>query len=79
MSVNAVVADIKDLGTIPIRAGNSSPIYLRDIATISDSTDLDAGYALVNGRCSVFLPITKRPDASSHAFIELHLDLRFQE
>ena len=71
VSVNAVVTDIKDLGKIPIRTGASAPVYLRDIAAISDSTDLDAGYALVNGRRSVFLPITKRPDASTLDVVNL--------
>ena len=41
MPVNSVVTDIKDLGKIPIRTGTVPPVYLRDIATISDSTDMD--------------------------------------
>ncbi len=62
--VNSVVRDIQDLGKIPIRMG-SPAVYLRDIGTVQDSTDVPVGYALVNGRRSVFLPITKRPDAST--------------
>jgi multidrug efflux pump subunit AcrB len=62
--INSVVTDIRDLGKIPVRFGNE-PVYLRDIGVLSDSTDIPVGYALVNGRRSVFLPITKRPDAST--------------
>lgn len=67
--INSVVTDINDLGDIPIRLGSPGP-YLRDIGTIHDGTDVLAGYALVNGRRSVFLPITKRPDASTLSVVE---------
>jgi multidrug efflux pump subunit AcrB len=62
--INSVVTDIRDLGKIPLRFGDK-PVYLRDIGVLSDSTDIPVGYALVNGRRSVFLPVTKRPDAST--------------
>ncbi|HEV3436743.1 MAG TPA: efflux RND transporter permease subunit, partial [Gemmata sp.] len=65
VSVNSVVANLNDLGKIPLRPGPGRPVYLRDIGRMEDSTDLPVGYALVNGRRSVFLPITRRPDAST--------------
>jgi len=37
----------------------------RDIGTVSDSTDVPTAYALVNGRRAVYIPVTKRPDAST--------------
>ena len=40
-------------------------IYLRDLATIQDSSDIPTGYALVNGRRAVYLLCTKRADAST--------------
>jgi multidrug efflux pump subunit AcrB len=45
---NATVVDNRRLGDIPVRLGWN--VYLRDIATIQDATDLDYGYALVNGQ-----------------------------
>ena len=30
-------------------------VYLRDVATFSDDTDITYGYALVNGKKSVYL------------------------
>jgi|694.fasta_scaffold11083_12 multidrug efflux pump subunit AcrB len=62
--VNSVVKDPQQLGTIPIRMGES-PVYLRDIGTIADSADAPAGYALVNGRRAVYILATKRADAST--------------
>ena len=51
--VNSVVTDIKDLGKIPIRVGQSPQVYLRDIGSVADETDVPVGYTLVNGHRSV--------------------------
>lgn len=67
---NAMVKDIQDLGDIPIRTGDGPPVYVRDIATIEDSTDLPTGYALVNGRRAVYILATKRAEASTMSVID---------
>ncbi|MHB1423044.1 MAG: efflux RND transporter permease subunit [Gemmataceae bacterium] len=61
--VNAMFKDPKEFGSIPIRPGEN--IYLRDLAVIEDSTDIPVGYALVDGRRSVYILVTKRADAST--------------
>ena len=38
---------------------------MRDIGTVSDGTDIVTAYALVNGRRTVYIPVTKRADAST--------------
>ncbi|HEX3601402.1 MAG TPA: efflux RND transporter permease subunit, partial [Lacipirellulaceae bacterium] len=60
---NAMIRDPQDFGNIPIKPG--SGVYLRDVGTISDSTDLNYGYGLVNGHKSVYLPIVKKSTAST--------------
>lgn len=58
----------KELGSIPVVLG-ANPVYLRDIVDkekgIEDSSDITAGYVLVNGRRSVYMLVTKRSDAST--------------
>src|ERR1019366_1563700 len=66
---NAVVSNIKDLLTLPLRVGAGPSVYLRDVGTVQDSTDILAGYALVNGRRAVYISVTKRADASTLAVI----------
>src|SRR5262249_3692516 len=44
---NATVLDPQELGAIPLRPGQN--LYVRDLATIQDSSDTPTGYALVNG------------------------------
>jgi multidrug efflux pump subunit AcrB len=65
--VNAMVKQPKELGNIPIRPG--ADVYLRDLATIEDSTDIPVGYALVNGRRAVYILVTKRANASTLAVV----------
>ncbi len=63
--LNSVVKNIKDLESVPIRTGVYPAIFLRDLATVSDASDIVTCYALVNGRRTVYIPVTKRADAST--------------
>ncbi|MGP0062012.1 MAG: efflux RND transporter permease subunit [Isosphaeraceae bacterium] len=60
---NATVVDPKEMGNIPLRLEKN--VYLRDIATIQDDVDITYGYALVNGKKSVYLPIIKKDTGST--------------
>ena len=60
---NATVVDVKQMGSIPLRVGLN--VYLRDVATIQDDIDITYGYALVNGKKSVYLPIIKKDTGST--------------
>jgi multidrug efflux pump subunit AcrB len=67
--INSVVANIKDLQNLPIRTGAGPTVFLRDVGTIEDSSDIITGYAEVNGRRTVYIPVTKRADASTLAVV----------
>src|SRR3989449_5178002 len=69
--VNAVVKNIKDLDSVPIRTGALPAIFLRDVGEIVDGSDLVTCYALVNGRRTVYIPVTKRADASTLSVVNL--------
>src|SRR5262249_54464006 len=60
---NAMVGDPQDLGKISLKPGRN--VYLRDVGRIEDATDLTYGYALVNGRKSIYIPIVKKDTAST--------------
>jgi multidrug efflux pump subunit AcrB len=68
--INTLVRDIKELETIPIRVGVDPPVYLRDVATVQDASDIPAGSALVNGRRAVYILVTKRADASTLSVVQ---------
>jgi len=67
--INSLVRQVKDLETIPIRPGQDPTVYLRDVATVKDATDIPTGSALVNGRRAVYILVTKRADASTVAVV----------
>jgi multidrug efflux pump subunit AcrB len=69
--VNAVVKNIKDLEGVPLRVTASGAVFLHDVATVEDTSDIVTSYALVNGRRTVYLPVTKRADASTLTVVEL--------
>ena len=78
--VNTVVTAIDELLDLPIRSGAGPPVAIRDIGSVADSTDIPSAYALVNGRRAVYIPVTKRPDASTLSVVaEVKANLaRFQ-
>ncbi|MBI3874463.1 MAG: efflux RND transporter permease subunit [Verrucomicrobia bacterium] len=68
---NAVVKNIKDLEAVPLRTTANGAVFLRDVAAVEDGSDIITSFALVNGRRTVYLPVTKRADASTLSVVEL--------
>ncbi len=64
---NATIADIARFGEIPVRLERN--VYLRDVATVADATDVNYGYALVDGHRSVYIPVVKKNTASALAVV----------
>lgn len=68
--VNSVVENIEELERLPIRLGSGPPVFLRDVGTVQDGEDIVTSYAMVDGRRTVYIPVTKRADASTMAVVE---------
>src|SRR6185503_11155900 len=68
--MNSVVGTINDLLELPIRTGAGPPVSIRDVGSVTDGTDIPTAYALVNGRRAVYIPVTKRPDASTLTVVQ---------
>jgi multidrug efflux pump subunit AcrB len=62
--------NLAELLDAPIRAVSGTTVYLRDIGTVENGSDLVTAYAHVNGRRTVYIPVTKRADASTLAVID---------
>jgi multidrug efflux pump subunit AcrB len=70
-ATNAVLgANLQELMDAPVRPASGASVYLRDLGTVENGTDIVTAYAHVNGRRTVYIPITKRSDASTLAVIE---------
>jgi len=68
--VNTLVDNIQELASIPLHPGAGPAVYMRDLGVVEDSSDILAGYALVNGKRSVYIPVTKRSDASTWTVVQ---------
>ena len=62
---NYTIKNIKDFEDIPLFKGGVQNLYLRDVASVKDGADITNGYALINGKRSVYLSIAKSGDAST--------------
>ena len=71
VEMNSIVKNPKELESVPLRRGPDGAVFVRDVATIEDASDVVTGHALANGLRTVYLPVTKRGDASTLAVVEL--------
>ncbi|SFE50994.1 Multidrug efflux pump subunit AcrB [Chitinophaga sp. CF118] len=62
---NSVIESLQDLQNTPLQLGAGPSIYVKDIANVSLGADVTTSYALINGKRSVYIPVTKRADAST--------------
>ncbi|MDQ1386592.1 MAG: hypothetical protein QOF56_46, partial [Acidobacteriaceae bacterium] len=65
VTTDSTVTQIDDLLNIPLHPGSGASVYVRDVGSVKDTSDVLAGYALLNGQRTVYIPVTKRPDAST--------------
>ncbi len=67
---NTVVENIKELETIALKHDGSTTVCVRDVATVENGADVTTGYALINGKRSIYIPVTKRADASTWEVVQ---------
>ena len=69
-TTNSLEDNVKDFGDISVRTDNTNTILLHDVGTIQDAADITTGYALINGKRSIYMPIVKTPDASTWEVVQ---------
>jgi multidrug efflux pump subunit AcrB len=69
-TTNTLEHSVAAFGDIPVRADNTNTILLHDVGTIQDAADVTTGYALINGKRSIYMPIVKTPDASTWEVVQ---------
>lgn len=58
--INSIAKNPEEFLNTPVKVGDNRTIYVRDVARVEDGADQTVGYALVNGKRSVYLPIIKK-------------------
>ena len=67
---NTTIKKVSDFGDIPLFKNGVQTVFLHDVATVEDGADITSGYALINGKRSVYLPITKAASASTWQVVQ---------
>lgn len=68
--INSIAKDPAEFLKIPIKTQDGRTLYVGDVANVQDGADQTSGYALVNGKRSVYLPVIKKSDASTLTAVE---------
>jgi multidrug efflux pump subunit AcrB len=68
--VNSLAKGPEEFLNLPVRVTPASTVFIKDIATVEDAADVTTGYAVVNGKRSVYLPVVKKADASTLKVVE---------
>jgi hydrophobic/amphiphilic exporter-1 (mainly G- bacteria), HAE1 family len=66
----ALYKSAAEIGDTVIAIQNGAPVYLRDVATVSDSVEELRAFARVNGQPAVSVIVTAQPDANVVAVAE---------
>ncbi|HEY4153814.1 MAG TPA: efflux RND transporter permease subunit, partial [Puia sp.] len=64
-TVNSLEDNVQEFQDIPIVSNGSSTVFIHDIATVADASDVTVDYALINGKRSVYIPVVKTAAAST--------------
>ncbi len=62
---NSLIDVVDRLNDVPIKVVNGTPVLVRDIGTAADSAAIQTSIVRVNGRESVYIPITKQQGANT--------------
>src|SRR5690625_3768595 len=68
--INSLAKGTEEFMNTPIKKVNDRTVYVRDVAQVTDGADITYGYAMVNGKRTVYLPIIKKADASTLDVVE---------
>lgn len=64
-TLNSLEEKVQNFEDIPIATSGATSVFIHDVATVSDASDITVDYALINGKRSVYIPVVKTADAST--------------
>lgn len=69
-TLNSLEEKVEHFEDIPINTEGASSVFIRDVATVADASDVTVDYALINGKRSVYIPVVKTADASTWGVVQ---------
>ncbi len=70
INANGMVPAVAQLNDLPLRVGNGPTTYIRDVAKVEDSHQIQTNIVRVQGKRQVYVPIYRQPGANTIAVVE---------
>jgi len=70
INTNGMVPAVAQLNDLPLRVGNGPPTFIRDVAKVEDSHQIQTNIVRVQGKRQVYIPIYRQPGANTIAVVE---------
>ncbi len=67
---NAMPAKVEELNDMPIATHNGSVVFMRDVASVQDSSQIQSNIVRINGRRQVYIPIYRQPGANTIEIVD---------
>jgi multidrug efflux pump subunit AcrB len=70
INANGMVSTVAQLNDLPLLVGNGPTTYIRDVAKVEDSYQIQTNIVRVQGKRQVYIPIYRQPGANTIAVVE---------
>lgn len=70
INANGMVKTVAELNDLPLNVGQGAPTYIRDVASVEDSSQIQLNVVRVDGKRQVYIPIYRQPGANTIAVVE---------
>ncbi|HEV2046397.1 MAG TPA: efflux RND transporter permease subunit [Chthoniobacterales bacterium] len=70
INANGMVPTVAELNDLPLLVGNGPTTYIRDVAKVEDSHQIQTNIVRVQGKRQVYIPIYRQPGANTIAVVE---------
>jgi multidrug efflux pump subunit AcrB len=70
INANGMVATVEALNDLPLNIGNGPPTFVRDVASVEDSAQIQQNVVRVDGKRQVYIPIYRQPGANTIAVVD---------
>jgi multidrug efflux pump subunit AcrB len=67
---NGMVARVEELNDLPLNVGNGPPTFIRDVADVEDSNQIQSNIVRIDGKRQVYIPIYRQPGANTIAVVD---------
>jgi multidrug efflux pump subunit AcrB len=70
INANGMVKTVAELNDLPLNVGNGPATFIRDVAKVEDSSQIQLNVVRVDGKRQVYIPIYRQPGANTIAVVE---------